>query len=182
MLSQTPFEQGINASASFSPDYVSSMSKVSENGDSSLKRVSNLQTPQLEPTDQSACKSSRSVDINQIVPEAVPLSGSTAETTKMIRSGKRKLTFQWSGYFPNINLEQEFALESNQESMDANAAKDILCDDHIFDNLDLDELEAQATSVLKQKLDLSTHHKQDAVHQSHSQNPSPFNPSFDLGI
>ncbi|KAF7836457.1 DEAD-box ATP-dependent RNA helicase FANCM isoform X1 [Senna tora] len=183
LLSQTPFEGGINVSATISPDHVSSMTKISENADSSVERVSHLQTPQIESMNQSACKSSQSVGINQITSEAVPSNSSLAEITTTMRSRKRKLTFHRPGYLPNINLEKEFALESNKESMDANAntnaVKDILCDDHIFDNLDLDELEAQATSLLKQKADLSTQ-KQGTIPQS--QNPHIFNPSFDLGI
>lgn len=157
------------------------MTKSSENGDSSGNRVSYRQTPQIETMDQSACKSSQSVHINQITSEAVLSSTSGIETTTKMRSRKRKLTFHHLGYFPNINLEEEFTLHSNKESMDANATGDILCDDHLFDNLDLDELEAQATSLLKQKTDLSIK-KQDTEPQSPSQNLHTFNPSFDLGI
>ncbi|XP_054813100.1 LOW QUALITY PROTEIN: DEAD-box ATP-dependent RNA helicase FANCM-like [Prosopis cineraria] len=182
LLSQLPVEGGTNISATFSPEYVSSMTKISENGDSSGSIPRHLQTPQIEPTNQSASKSMQSVEVNQITSEAVPSSCFSIETTTEMRSRKSKLTFHHFG-FPSTNLEQEFALQSNEESTKVNASKDILCDDHIFDNMDLDELEAQAASLLKQKSDLSTQKQvTQTMPQSHLHNPHLSNPSFDLGI
>ncbi|XP_028805744.1 DEAD-box ATP-dependent RNA helicase FANCM-like [Neltuma alba] len=182
LLSQIPVEGGTNVSATFSPDYVSSMTIISENGDSSGSIPRHIQTRQIEQTNQSASKSLQSVEGNQITSEATPSSSFPAENTTQMRSRKRKLSFHRFG-FPSANLEQQFALQSNEEPMDACAAKDILCDDHIFDNIDLDELEAQAASLLKQNSDFSAQ-KQGAhtIPQSHLQNPHLSNPSFDLGI
>jgi len=39
--------------------------------------------------------------------------------------------------------------------VDANSTIDILCDDQFYNDIDLDEFEAQATSILKQNLVLS---------------------------
>jgi len=81
-----------------------------------------------------------------------------------------------------MNLEQEFALESKKEVGDVDATTNVLCDDQFYNDLDLDELEAKATLLLKRKLDLSIQ-KQDKVSQSHLPNLDIFgSPSFDLGI
>ncbi|KAI4332333.1 hypothetical protein L6164_017253 [Bauhinia variegata] len=184
LLSQTPAQAGLKFFAS-SPDQVTPMNKTGETLDSSSKTVRLLQTPQTEQTNLSNCKSLESVHINQNTSEAVPSSGgvcSYAGTKTEMTSRKRKLTFCHSNNFPSINLEQEFALQSNKELMDANATVDVLCDDQLYDGLDLDELEAQATLLIKQRLD-SASQKQDTVPQPHSQNRNLVNsPSFDLGI
>ncbi|XP_061362869.1 DEAD-box ATP-dependent RNA helicase FANCM, partial [Gastrolobium bilobum] len=179
LLSQTPINGGLNFSATFSPDHVTMATSVSESGDSSGKTTSHFQA---EPTDQSANRTSESVHINQTTSKAVPSTGSLAGTRTEIRSRKRRLTFYHSGNFPNMNLEQEFALHSKKETADADSTIDVLCDDQFYNDLDLDELEAQATSLLKRKLDLSIQ-KQDTIPQSHSPNLDIFrSPSFDLGI
>ncbi|KAK4256250.1 hypothetical protein QN277_009138 [Acacia crassicarpa] len=182
LLSQLPAEGGTNSSATFSPDYVSSMTIICENGVSSGSIPRHLQTPQIEPTNQSASKDLQSVEVNQITSEAIPSSSLSIETTTQMRSRKRKLSFHQAG-FPSANLEQEFARQSNEEPMYAYATKDILSDDHIFDDIDLDELEAQAASLLKQKSDLSAQ-KPDThtIPQSHLHDPHLSSPSFDLGI
>jgi hypothetical protein len=81
-----------------------------------------------------------------------------------------------------MNLEPEFALQSKKESVNGNATIDVLCDDQFYNDIDLDELEAQATSILKRKLDLSIP-KQDINPQLHEPNLDvSMSPSFDLGI
>ncbi|GAU15554.1 hypothetical protein TSUD_45910 [Trifolium subterraneum] len=78
--------------------------------------------------------------------------------------------------------ESEFALESKKESVNGNATIDVLCDDQFYNDIDFDELEAQATSILKRKLDLSIP-KQDINPQSHESNLDvSMSPLFDLGI
>ena len=183
MLSQVPVPGGgTDSSATFSPDYGSSTTIISENGVSCGSIPRHLQTPQLETTNQSASKSLQSVEVNQITSEDIPSGSLPVEATTQMRSRKRKLSFHRSG-IPSANLEQEFALQSNEEPVDAHATKDILCDDNIFDDIDLDELEAQAASLLKQKSVLSAH-KPDphSIPKSHLRNPHLSNPSFDLGI
>jgi len=59
-----------------------------------------------------------------------------------IRSHKRRLT-TLSKY------------ESKKKPENANATIGVLCDDQFYNDIDLDEFEAQATPILKQNLDLS---------------------------
>nr|KYP67888.1 hypothetical protein KK1_021503 [Cajanus cajan] len=160
LLSQTPSNGGLGFSATFTPDSVTMAASISESEDSSGKTVNHLHT---EPTKQSVNPTSESVKI---------------------RSRKRRLSFYHSGHFPNMNLDREFALQSKKETVDADVivTTDVLYDDQFYNDLDLDELEAQATSLLKRKLDLSIQ-KQDTVPQSHTPNLDIFrSPSFDLGI
>ncbi|KAK7263790.1 hypothetical protein RJT34_31387 [Clitoria ternatea] len=96
-----------------------------------------------------------------------------SETGTDVRCRKRRLAFYHSGNMPTMNLEPEFALQSKKEA----ATADVGCEDQFYNDLDLDELEAQATLLLKQK--------QDAVPQFHSHTPNLDtlgSPSFDLGI
>ncbi|XP_027355173.1 DEAD-box ATP-dependent RNA helicase FANCM isoform X2 [Abrus precatorius] len=177
LLSQTPCNGRLDFSSNFSPDHVIMEASISESGDSSGKTVTYFQT---KPTNQSANRTSESVCIDQITSEALPSTCSPTGTGTEIRSSKRRLAFYHSGRFPNMNLEREFALQSKKEIVDADTTTDILCDDQFYNDLNLDELEAQATSLLKRKLDLSIQ-KQDTV--SHTSNLDTFrSPSFDLGI
>ncbi|TKY68079.1 Fanconi anemia group M protein [Spatholobus suberectus] len=179
LLSQTLSNGGLDFSATFTPDRVTMAASISESGDSSGKTVNHFHT---EPTKQSVNQTLESVSINQITSEAVPSTCSPTGTGTEIRSRKRRLAFYHSGHFPNMNLEQEFALQSKKEAVDADATTDVLCDDQFYNDLDLDELETQATLLLKRKLDLSIQ-KQDTVPQSHTPNLDFFrSPSFDLGI
>ncbi|XP_020214184.1 DEAD-box ATP-dependent RNA helicase FANCM isoform X2 [Cajanus cajan] len=181
LLSQTPSNGGLGFSATFTPDSVTMAASISESEDSSGKTVNHLHT---EPTKQSVNPTSESVSIEQITSEAVPSTCSPTGTGTEIRSRKRRLSFYHSGHFPNMNLDREFALQSKKETVDADVivTTDVLYDDQFYNDLDLDELEAQATSLLKRKLDLSIQ-KQDTVPQSHTPNLDIFrSPSFDLGI
>ncbi|RDX61299.1 DEAD-box ATP-dependent RNA helicase FANCM, partial [Mucuna pruriens] len=157
LLSQTPSNGGVDFSATFTPDRVTMAASINESGDSSGKTVNHFHT---EPTKQSANRTLESVSIDQITSEAVPSTCSPTGTGTEIRIRKRRLAFYHSGHFPNMNLEREFALQS-KKAVDADATKDVLCDDQFYNDLDLDELEAQATLLLKRKL-LSTQ-KQDTV-------------------
>lgn len=179
MLSQTPISGGPNFSTTFSPDNVTITDSIGESGDSISKTVSHIQTG---PTSHSANRTSESVNINRITSDAVPSTSLPTGTGADARSRKRRLSFYHSVQFPRMNLEQEFALQSKKEPVDTNATIDVLCDDQFYDDIDLDELEAQATSILKRKLDLSTQ-KQDTNPQSQPPNLDVImSPSFDLGI
>ncbi|CAJ1978219.1 unnamed protein product [Sphenostylis stenocarpa] len=179
LLSQAPCNGGRDFSAAFTPNSVTMAASISESGDSSTKTVNNFHT---EPTKQSAHRTSESVIIDQKTSEAVPSSCSPMGNVSEIRSRKRRLAFYHSEHFLNMNLEQEFSLQSKKEAVDVNATTDVLCDDQFYNELDLDELEEQATLLLKRKLDLSIQ-KQDTPPQSHSPNLDIFSsPSFDLGI
>ncbi|XP_019465460.1 PREDICTED: Fanconi anemia group M protein isoform X1 [Lupinus angustifolius] len=163
LLSQTPMSEELKFSA-FSPDHVI----LTTSGDSSSKVMSHLQA---EPT----IKTPESVHINQITSEAVPPTSSSTVISH------RRLTFNHSQHFPNKNLDQEFACQSKKESVDATV--DVLCDDQFYNDLDLDELEAQATCLLKRKVDLSVQKQDTTIPVSHSQDLDILmSPSFDLGI
>ncbi|XP_073225685.1 DEAD-box ATP-dependent RNA helicase FANCM [Cicer arietinum] len=179
LLSQTPISGGPRFSATFSPDNVTMTASIGESGNSSCKTASHFQTG---PTSHSANRTSESIGIDQMTSEAVPSTSFPTDTETDVRSRKRRLTFNHSGHFPSMNLEQEFALQSKKESAGANATIDVLCDDQFYNDIDLDELEAQATSFLKRKIDLSVK-KQDTIPQSHEPNLDVImSPSFDLGI
>lgn len=179
MLSQTPNNGGLDFSAAFTPDSVTMAASISESGDSSGKTVNHLHT---EPIKHSVHRTIESVCIHQISSEAISSICCPTGTGTEIRSRKRRLAFSDSGQFPNTNLEPEFALQSKNKAADADASTDVLCDDQFYNDLNLDELEAQATLLIKRKLDLSLQ-KQDTVPQSHTPNLDIFrSPSFDLGI
>lgn len=182
MLSQTPINGGLNFPTIFSPDNGTMTASIGGSGDSSCKTVSHFQT--TGPMTQSANQTSESVRMDQITSAAaVPSTGSpTGTRAAEVRSHKRRLSFYHSGHFPSMNLEQQFALQSKKESVNANTTIDVICDDDFYNDVDLDELEAQATSLLKGKLDLSIQ-KQDTIPQSHSPNLDVImSPTFDLGI
>ncbi|KAJ7949704.1 DEAD/DEAH box RNA helicase family protein [Quillaja saponaria] len=182
LLSQSPIVRQPNLSITFSPDCASPMTKISETGSSLDKTLDSLQTPQTGFANQSAVRGSESFKINQNSCEVVPCTTSTCRYETEMESGKRKLSFYQSGSIPIVNLECEFALQSDKESMHGNAITDEFCDDDIYDGLDLDELEAQATLLLRQKSDLPTQ-KQETASQTHGQLPNLISsPSFDLGI
>ncbi|GAU15560.1 hypothetical protein TSUD_45970 [Trifolium subterraneum] len=177
LLSQTPISGGPKFSTTFSPDNVTMSASIGESGNLSGKTMSRFQTGQ---TSHSANRTSESVCLDQMTSETMPSTSFPTETD--IRSRKRRLTFHHSGHFPSMNLEPEFALQSKKESVNGNATIDVLCDDQFYNDIDLDELEAQATSILKQKLDLSIL-KQDINPQSLEANLDvSTSPSFDLGI
>ncbi|CAL0329459.1 unnamed protein product [Lupinus luteus] len=164
LLSQTPMSGELNFCA-FSPDHVI----LTTSGDSSSKVMSHLQA---KPTK----KTPESVHMNQITSEAVPPTSSST-----LISHKRRLAFYHSQHFPNKNLDQEFACQSKKESVDA--AVDVLCDDQFYNDIDLDELEAQATCLLKSKVDLSVQKQDTTIPLSQSQDLDILmSPSFDLGI
>jgi len=177
LLSQTPISGGLKFSTTFSPDNATMTASIGESGNSSGKTVSCFQTGQ---TNHSANRMSESVRMDQMTSEAVPSTSFPTETD--IRSRKRRLTYHHSVHFPSKNLEQDFALQLKKESVNTNATIDGLCDDPFYNDIDLDELEAQATSILKRKLDPSIQ-KQDTNPQSHEQHLDVImSPSFDLGI
>lgn len=179
MLSQTPSNGGLDLCATFTPDRVTMAASISESEDSTGKTVDHFHA---EPTKQSANRTLESVSINQITSEAVASTCYPMGTGTETRSHKRRLAFYHSGHFPNMNLQREFELQSKKDVVHTDATTDVLCDDQFYNDLDLDELEAQATLLLKQKLDLSNQ-KQDTVPQSHTSNLDIFqSPSFDLGI
>lgn len=179
MLSQAPRNGGLDFSATFTPDRVTMAASTSESGHSSGKTLNQFHT---EPTKQSANRTSESVSMDRITSEAVFSNCRPMGNGTEIRSRKRRLSFYHSEHFPSMNLEQEFALQSKKEVGDVDATTDVLCDDQFYNELDLDELEEKATSLLKRKLNLSVQ-KQDTVSQSHSPNRDIFrSPSFDLGI
>ncbi|KAL2618007.1 hypothetical protein AAZX31_08G233700 [Glycine max] len=179
LLSQTPSNGGLDLCATFTPDRVTMAASISESEDSTGKTVDHFHA---EPTKQSANRTLESVSINQITSEAVASTCYPMGTGTETRSHKRRLAFYHSGHFPNMNLQREFELQSKKDVVHTDATTDVLCDDQFYNDLDLDELEAQATLLLKQKLDLSNQ-KQDTVPQSHTSNLDIFqSPSFDLGI
>jgi hypothetical protein len=176
LLSQTPISGGLKFSTTFSPDNVTMTASIGESGDSSGKTASRFQTGQ---TNHSANQTSESVRMDRMTSE-VPSTSFPTETD--IRSRKRRLTYHHSVHFPSKNMEQDFALQSKKESVNTNATIDGLCDDDPFNDIDFDELEAQATSILKRKLDPPIQ-KQDTNPQSHEPNLDVImSPSFDLGI
>ncbi|XP_050888499.1 DEAD-box ATP-dependent RNA helicase FANCM isoform X2 [Lathyrus oleraceus] len=177
LLSQTPVSGGPKFSTTFSPDNVTMTASIGESGNSSVKTVSRFQTGNIS---HSANRTSESISTDCMTSEVGPSTSVPTETDT--RSRKRRLTFNNSGHFPSMNLEHEFALQSKKESVNTDPTIDVLYDDQFLNTIDLDELEAQATSILKRKLDSSTQ-KQDINTQSYELNLDVImTPSFDLGI
>ncbi|GAV57775.1 Helicase_C domain-containing protein/ResIII domain-containing protein [Cephalotus follicularis] len=181
LLSQSPVEMQPNCFSTCSSD--SLVSKT-------------VQTPQTESADCCAARNLESSYISKqrISLEAMPHPAtelSTENETK-IKSRKRKLSFHQSESIYAINLESEFLLESEHarkesfqqdQAYNTDANGDVLDDDQFYEGLDLDAVEAEATSLLKHRSEMSTQ-KQDIIPQTDQllnlglQN----SPSFDLGI
>ncbi|KAI9201492.1 hypothetical protein LWI28_024242 [Acer negundo] len=181
LLSQSPVVRQPNFSATYSPDSAAPMTKTSESRSSSAKTLYSIQTPQTPA----------SVRINQdrITSEAMPCTTteSTRENETNMENWKRKLNFFQSRSIPAINLEQQFAFQSDvsgrescqqgqADEMDTNRDT-VDDDDQFYEYLDFDAVEEQAASLLKQKSEF-TKQKEDLT-PNFGVNDSP---SFDLGV
>ncbi|KAK0577324.1 hypothetical protein LWI29_031299 [Acer saccharum] len=177
LLSQSPVVRQPNFSAIYSPDSVAPMTS----GSSSAKTLYSIQTPQTPA----------SVRINQerISLEAMPCTttDSTRENEMNMENWKRKLNFFQSRSIPAINLEQQFAFQSDvsgRESCQQGQAGEMDTnrdtvddDDQFYEYLDFDAVEEHAASLLKQKSEF-TKQKQDLTLNFGVKD----SPSFDLGV
>ncbi|KAK3229964.1 hypothetical protein Dsin_001845 [Dipteronia sinensis] len=191
LLSQSPVVRQPNFSAIYTPDSAAPMMRTSESGSSSAKTLYSIQTPQTESEDQSVSKNPASVQINQerITSEAMACTttDSTREIKMNMENWKRKLNFFQSRSVPAINLEQQFAFQSDvagRESCQQGQADEIDTnrdtvddDDRFYEYLDFDAMEEHAALLLKQKPEF-TKQKQDLT-PNFGVNDSP---SFDLGV
>eukprot|EP00258_Populus_trichocarpa_P023752 XP_024439771.1 DEAD-box ATP-dependent RNA helicase FANCM isoform X5 [Populus trichocarpa] len=181
LLSQSPMARESSSSATFTPDYGASTSRMNGSGSSSVK------TPQTDSANQSAGRDLGPFQINQErFSAARPCTTTDFKRENETRSETRKGNFSFcQSSIPVLNLEQKFSSQSEvpekasfqqgpADEIDAN--EDIFYDD-FFATLDLDAVEAQATLLPKQRSDLSVQ-KQDVILKSDLQG----SPSFDLGI
>lgn len=167
---------------SFSTDGTSSDSvgpKIRTNESGSSSENHSLRTPQngLESA-------------SRIASEAVPSTSNrdpiANESSRIIDTRKRKLSFYQAGCVPVQNLEQKFSLHS--ESTSKNPAEkietsvDVFDDDGFYASIDLDAVEEEATKLLRYKSQLSMDNKM-AIPNEIPQNRCVLDaPSFDLGI
>lgn len=170
-----------SSSATFTPDYGASTSRMNGSGSSSVK------APQTDSATQSAGRDLGPFQINQErISAARPCTTTDFKRENETISETRKGNFSFcQSSIPVLNLEQKFSSQSEipekasfqqgpADEIDAN--EDIFYDD-FFATLDLDAVEAQATLLPKQRSDLSVQ-KQDVILKSDLQS----SPSFDLGI
>ncbi|KAF9670622.1 hypothetical protein SADUNF_Sadunf13G0088000 [Salix dunnii] len=187
LLSQSPMARESSSSATFTPDYGASTSKINGSGSSSVK------TPQTDSANQSAGRDIGPFQINQErISAARPCTTTDFQRENTTRSETRKGRFSFcQSSIPVLNLEQKLSSQSEvpqkasfqqrpADKTDDN--EDMFYDDHFFATLDLDAVEAQATLLLKRRSDSSVQ-KQDLILKSDLQNLDlQSSPSFDLGI
>ncbi|KAL5704225.1 hypothetical protein ACHQM5_022680 [Ranunculus cassubicifolius] len=150
-----------------------------ETGSCSSGKISHHpQTPQagLRSANQSAVRCSNLCQMDSVI--SIPSEGSG-------ESRKRKLLE--TSIQPKRLFESEFTLEKPMPSQPEHNAfnGDMFSDDQFYAALDLDELEAQATALLRSKTQLSMDNKRHTVVPDplSSHKPELSNsPSFDLGI
>lgn len=106
----------------------------------------------------------------------------TGEASKA-RSRKRKLGAQEQGSLPAINLEREFSIytEVGKEE-DGGGECNLFSDDQFYEGIDLDEVEAQASLLLKHKSELSRPDQGNVPVEDDKKLDCLSSPSFDLGI
>ncbi|CAK7344907.1 unnamed protein product [Dovyalis caffra] len=182
LLSQSPMVRESSSSATFTPDFGASTSRMNGSGSSSAKTLFSVRTPQTDSANQSAERDSGPIQINPEtrISAARPCTTSDSQRENETKSEtrKRKLSFRQSSSIPILNLEREFSSQSEvqekasfqqhlADKTDANG--DIFYDDQFFATLDLDAVEEQATLLLKQRSELSVQ-KQDVILKSELQN------------
>ncbi|KAK6940331.1 Helicase, C-terminal [Dillenia turbinata] len=178
LLSQSPAVMQFDRS-NFSPDSVVSIPMITEGENSPGCTTYSHQAPQSVTGNQSCGMNSVPCETNQ-GSLAIPLTRSGG--TKQESWERKSSYYHQVGALPAINLEKEFSLQSEavEEEVDnIDTDKDLFYNDQFYEDLDLDELEAQATELLRNKS------KQSA--ESHDkpslQNPDAHShPTFDLGI
>ncbi|KAK1323586.1 hypothetical protein QJS10_CPA02g00572 [Acorus calamus] len=166
--------------------------KTAESGGSSTEIINNsLQTPRT-----SLQSEHQSTDRNSISCKLV-----TAETGNLLKENdqkleirKRKLNFQPVGSFYSMKIQREHKLQSeagittseSHQLEQVEPSIDAVFDDTLYEHLDLDEVEAQATKLLKSKLSMEKSPRTIPNHTNQIKNDMSLNlpgsPSFDLGI
>ncbi|KAJ4839280.1 hypothetical protein Tsubulata_011432 [Turnera subulata] len=191
LLSQSPMVRESSSYATYTPDCGVSTSRKNESGNSSVKTLHSLHAPH-DPGNHSAGRLSKSL---QTIPERIALTPCTTsdfpiENETKLENRKRKLSFIQSDSLPVINLDQEFYSQpepSKKEALpqgvgDPFDTDQMFFDDQFFATLDLDAVEAQAASLLKNKSDLPVQ-KHEIFPNSNLQSVDLQNsPTFDLGI
>lgn len=106
----------------------------------------------------------------------------TGEASK-VGSRKRKLAVQEQGYLPAINLDREFSIYTEAGKEEGGGGEcDLFLDDQFYEGIDLDEVEAQATLLLKHKSELSRPDQGNVPVEDAQKLDCLSSPSFDLGI
>lgn len=144
---------------------------------------SSLQTPQVEVGNQPAILNSVSCQMNPCSEKVSPSENKTSGESR-----KRKLGFFQVASVPSFNLEEvTFQLDtaantcSLQGQAESHENGDMFDDDQFYEGLDLDEVEAQATMLLKSKTEFAL--QKQGVVETDSQNFGLVgSPSFDLGF
>ncbi|KAM6584375.1 hypothetical protein CsatB_011377 [Cannabis sativa] len=191
LLSQSPMPRFPIGSATQSPNSTALTTRTREAGSYSLETSSTFQTPPTESANHSVNNSEESKQIQMKNPssEAVPCTTGVSSNIEIDYGGrKRKLSFYGtsSSSIPTLNLEPEFQLQyeaagGSEAPKYCDKNDEMVCDDEFYEGLDLDEVEAQATLLLKQKAEAQR--REVIAPYIPPENPSsPSMPSFDLGI
>ncbi|KAM7507593.1 hypothetical protein LguiA_018046 [Lonicera macranthoides] len=178
LLTQSPMDTLPSFSTDGTPsDSVGPKTRTNESGSSSANH--SLQTPQngLESASRIASESMPSTSNRD------PIAN---ESSRIIDTRKRKLSFYQVECIPVQNLEQRFSLHSESTSKNPSekieASVDVFDDDGFYASIDLDAVEEEATKLLRHKSQLSMDNKT-VIPNEITQNRCVLDaPSFDLGI
>ncbi|XP_048129924.1 DEAD-box ATP-dependent RNA helicase FANCM isoform X2 [Rhodamnia argentea] len=165
--------------------------RMSESTSSSGKNLHSLYAPGSRLKNQSEGGSAESLsEGHERIPKRRPsmASISTTDGGSDVERLKRKSRFHDPDSVPAINLEREFLSQGdsgNEEPVHQNQANgvpadfDLFSDDHFYEGVDLDALEAQATLLLQRSSECSKEKKETIPKPSVDHAGSP---TFDLGI
>ncbi|KAJ8774205.1 hypothetical protein K2173_009636 [Erythroxylum novogranatense] len=191
LLSQSPI--GRLSSAAFTPDCGTAASNLKQTGSSSAKSSYSLQAPQTEHPNHSAALISESFQLKSeksSVAMITVIAGLQNENDEA-DTRKRKFTNCQSGSIPATNLDHEFSLLLNatgtkilnEDAVNKSDADiEMFSDDQFFESLDLDAVEAQATSLLKHRSETSVQKSDIILKEKPESTDLENSPSFDLGI
>ncbi|XP_062091979.1 DEAD-box ATP-dependent RNA helicase FANCM isoform X2 [Humulus lupulus] len=191
LLSQSPMPGFPIGSATHSSHSTALTTRTRETGSWSIETSSSFRTPPTESANLSTNSSKESKQIHMKSPssETVPCTTGVSSSVEIDYGGrKRKLSFNGpsSSSIPTLNLEREFELQyeaagGSEAPRYYDKNNEMVCDDEFYEGLDLDEVEAQATLLLKQKAE--SQRREVITPYIPPENPSsPSMPTFDLGI
>ncbi|OWM67462.1 hypothetical protein CDL15_Pgr028325 [Punica granatum] len=161
LLSQSPIAWQANNTSTSSPDSLAVGTRMSGSGCSSVVHTKYRVSGSSEYA-------------ANVIPE-------TGEASK-VESRKRKLGVHEQGSLPVVNLEREFSIHTEFVKEENGGDCDLFSDDQFYESIDLDEVEAQATLLLKHKTQFSRHEQENVPRQDIQNSGCPNSPSFDLGI
>ncbi|KAK1300524.1 hypothetical protein QJS10_CPB13g00720 [Acorus calamus] len=164
--------------------------KTAESGGSSTEMINNsLQTPRTNLQSEHLSTDRNSISCKLVTAETGNL---LKENDQKLEIRKRKLNFQPVGSFYSMKIQREHKLQSEADITTSETHQleqvepsiDAVFDDMFYEHLDLDEVEAQATKLLKSKLFMEKNPRTIPNHTNQIKNDMSLNlpgsPSFDL--